>query len=93
VQEFCQVLFESIETSIESSSQRGLISDLYESLLTDSIQCLKCGYESSKETKIYNYNLAVKDPFNNISNGSIEKGLAHYLKKEQLVGDNQYACP
>jgi len=40
---------------------------------------MNCGYESNKETKIYNFNIAVKDPFNNISNESIEKGLAHFL--------------
>ena len=73
------MLLDAIESSLENSPQRGLISDLYETLLTDSISCMNCGYESNKETKIYNFNIAVKDPFNNISNESIEKGLAHFL--------------
>lgn len=43
--------------------------------------------------KIYNFNLTVKDDFNNVLNSSVERGLAHYLKEENMERDNQYDCP
>jgi len=76
-----------------NSPQRNIISDLYECLLTDSITCKECGYQSNKEMKIYNFNLTVKDTMNNLTNSSIEQGLAHYLKEEHMEKDNQYNCP
>jgi ubiquitin C-terminal hydrolase len=42
--------------------------------------------------KIYDFNLTIRDPFTQTQNGSIERGLAHYLKEELLEKDNQYDC-
>lgn len=92
VQEFCRVLFEALNTTFEGTEQASLISDLYDGVLTDTLHCMNCGYDSNKEVRFNDISLTIKDDFSNVFNDSLEKALAHYLHIEKLEGDNQYEC-
>lgn len=86
------MLFEAINTTFEGTEQENLISDLYDGLLTDTIHCTNCGYDSNKEVRFNDISLTIKDEFSNVFNDSLEKALAYYLHTEKLEGDNQYEC-
>lgn len=92
VQEFCRVLFDAIEQSVEGTAQSKMINNLYEGEYIDYVKCLKCLKESSREDKFLDLSLTVKNDFDKIYNDSIEKALANYIRPEELSGDNQYNC-
>lgn len=92
VQEFCRVLFEAINTTFEGTDQATMIADLYDGILSDTVHCTSCGYDSGKEVRFNDISLTIKDDFSNVFNDSLEKALAHYLHIERLEGDNQYEC-
>lgn len=39
VQEFCRVLFEALNTTFEGTAQSSMLSDLYDGVISDSLQC------------------------------------------------------
>mmetsp|Transcript_26094 Transcript_26094/g.25715 ORF Transcript_26094/g.25715 Transcript_26094/m.25715 type:complete len:834 (-) Transcript_26094:354-2855(-) len=92
VQEFCRVLFDAIEQSVESTDQANMIKKLYEGSYIDYVKCLNCLRESSREDKFLDLSLTVRNDFDKIYNDSIEKALANYIRPEELTGSNQYYC-
>ena len=92
VQEFCRVLFDAIELSVNGTFQENMINELYEGTLIDYVKCLKCGNESRREDKFLDLSLTIKNEFENIQNDSVEKAMENYTKTDKLEGDNQYFC-
>ena len=92
VQEFCRVLFDAIEESVQGTEIENLISSLYEGEMTDYVKCLECQRESSRSDKYLDLSLTVRNDFDKIRNDSIEKALNNYIKPELLSQGNQYNC-
>lgn len=92
VQEFCRVLFDAIEQSMEGTSQSNVINELYQGTYIDYVKCLKCNQESCREDKFLDISLAVRNDFEKIYNKSVEMALENFIKHEELTGDNQYFC-
>lgn len=92
VQEFCRVLFDAIEQSVEGTSQANVINELYQGTFIDYVKCLKCGQESCREDKFLDISLPVRNDFDKIYNKSVEMALSGYVKYEELSGENKYFC-
>ena len=92
VQEFCRVLFDAIEQSVEGTSQANVINELYQGTFIDYVRCLKCGQESCREDKFLDISLPVRNDFDKIYNKSVEMAMAGYVKYEELSGENKYFC-
>jgi len=92
VQEFCRVLFDAIEQSVEGTEQANMIKQLYEGTYVDYVKCMNCSHESSREDKFLDLSLTVKNIFDKIYNDSVEKALESYIRPEELTGENQYFC-
>ena len=56
------------------------------------VKCLHCLGESKREESFLDLQLTVMNPFENIYNDSIEKGIDQCLIPEKLEGNNQYFC-
>lgn len=85
-------LLNAVEVSFEQSGQYGVIDELYQGVSNDFIRCKKCCYESKRDSKFYDLQLPISNPFENISNSSIEQALKGMLDVEILQGDNMYEC-
>ena len=92
VQEFCRVLFDAIEQSMEGTNQSNVINELYQGTYSDYVKCLNCGYESCREDKFLDISLAVRSDFDKIYNKSVEMALENFIKHEELTGENKYYC-
>jgi ubiquitin carboxyl-terminal hydrolase 47 len=92
VQEFCRVLFDAIEKSVQGTPEENMINTLYQGETTDYVKCNKCLYQSERSDTFLDLSLTVKNPFDNIYNDSLEKCLYNYVKVEELKEDNQYFC-
>jgi ubiquitin carboxyl-terminal hydrolase 47 len=92
VQEFCRVLFDAIELSVEATQQANMIKDLYEGTLMDYVECKNCKKASCREDKFLDISLTVRNEFDKIYNDSVEKALETYIKPDLLTGDNKYRC-
>ena len=92
VQEFCRVLFDAIEESVQGTPEENMINTLYQGETFDYVKCLHCENQSERSDTFLDLSLTVKSPFDNIYNDSLEKSLYNYIKVEELKGDNQYFC-
>ena len=92
VQEFCRVLFDAIEQSMEGTDQANVINQLYQGTYIDYVKCLGCNFESCREDKFLDISLSVRNDYEKIYNKSVEMALENYIKHEELTGDNQYFC-
>lgn len=92
VQEFCRVLFDAIEKSVQGTPEENMIKKLYEGKMIDYVRCAKCNQESKRRDTFLDLSLTVKSKFDNIYNHSIEKALYSFTKSEVLDGANQYFC-
>ena len=84
VQEFCRVLFDAIEQSMEGTNQSNVINELYQGTYSDYVKCLNCGYESCREDKFLDISLAVRSDFDKIYNKSVEMALENFIKQKNL---------
>jgi ubiquitin carboxyl-terminal hydrolase 47 len=92
VQEFCRVLFDAIEKSVQGTPEENMIKKLYEGKMIDYVKCLNCNHESKRKDTFLDLSLTVKNRFDNIYNESLEKALFNFIKPEMLNGSNQYFC-
>lgn len=92
VQEFCRVLFDAIEKSVQGTPEENMIKKLYEGEMIDYVKCKTCEHESKRQDTFLDLSLTVKSKFDNIYNESLEKALLNFIKQELLDGDNQYYC-
>ena len=92
VQEFCRVLFDAIEKSVQGTPEENMIKKLYEGEMDDYVRCLKCNHESTRNDTFLDVSLTVKSKFDNIYNESLEKALLNFIKPETLDEGNQYFC-
>jgi ubiquitin C-terminal hydrolase len=92
VQEFCRVLFDAIEQSMEGTNQSNVINELYEGTYIDYVKCLNCNNESCREDKFLDISLAVRNDFDKVYNKSVEMALENFSKHEELTGENKYFC-
>jgi ubiquitin carboxyl-terminal hydrolase 47 len=65
-----------------------MIKELYEGVLIDYVECLNCGYESSREDQFLDLSLTVRNVFDKIYNKSVEEALENYIKGDELKGAN-----
>ncbi len=56
---------------MEQNGVYGSIDELFKGINLDFIRCLKCNFESKRNTRFYNLILSISDPFENISNSNI----------------------
>ena len=92
VQEFCRVLFDAIEVSVQGTCQANVINELYQGTYIDFVRCLKCQQESCREDKYLDLSLTIRNEFEKVYNKSVEMALAGYVKCGELNGDNKYYC-
>lgn len=92
VQEFCRVLFDAIEKSVQGTPEENMIKKLYEGKMIDYVRCSKCNNESKRKDTFLDLSLTVRSKFENIYNESIEKALFNFIKPEILDEGNQYFC-
>ena len=92
VQEFCRVLFDAIEKSVQGTPEENMIKKLYEGEMDDYVRCLNCNHESTRNDTFLDVSLTVKSKFDNIYNESLEKALFNFIKPETLDEGNQYFC-
>jgi ubiquitin carboxyl-terminal hydrolase 47 len=92
VQEFCRVLFDAIEKSVQGTPEENMIKKLYEGKMIDYVRCSNCNQESKRKDTFLDISLTVKSKFDNIYNESIEKALYNFIKPETLGEGNQYFC-
>lgn len=93
IQEFLMQLLNAVEVSFEQNGQFGVIDELYQGINNDYIRCKNCGFESKRDSKFFDMQLPISNPFENIQNTSIEQALKGLLDIEVLTGDNKYLCP
>ena len=72
IQEFLMQLLNAVEVSFEQNGQYGVIDELYQGINNDFIRCKTCNYESKRDSKFYDLQLPISNPFENIQNSSIE---------------------
>jgi ubiquitin C-terminal hydrolase len=92
VQEFCRVLFDAIEKSVQGTPEENMIKKLYEGKMIDYVRCSNCSQESKRKDTFLDLSLTVKSKFDNIYNDSLEKALFNFIKPEILNEGNQYFC-
>ncbi|OMJ74395.1 hypothetical protein SteCoe_26692 [Stentor coeruleus] len=92
VQEFCRVLFDAIEKSVQGTPEENMIKKLYEGKMIDYVKCSNCKNESRRIDTFLDLSLTVKSKFDNIYNDSIEKALYTFIKPEILDEGNKYFC-
>ena len=92
VQEFCRVLFDAIEKSVQGTPEENMIKKLYEGKMIDYVKCSNCNQESKRKDTFLDLSLTVKSKFDNIYNDSLEKALFNFIKPEVLDEANQYFC-
>ena len=89
MQEFCRVLFDSIDQSLETKS----ISKLFEGTSQSYVRCKECGRESTRDDTFLDLSLPIKNEFGTgVANSSIEMAIENYIKPELLSDGNQYFC-
>lgn len=92
VQEFCRVLFDAIEKSVQGTPEENMIKKLYEGEMIDYVKCQTCANESNRQDTFLDLSLTVKSQFDNVYNDSIEKALYNFIKPEVLNEGNKYFC-
>lgn len=92
IQEFCRVLFNAIEESFKVIEKPCKINDLYQGAMSDYLKCTQCDYERIRVQEFLDLSLPIKDPWNNISNSTLQEALENYVRAEVLDEDNKYFC-
>ncbi|KDO17018.1 hypothetical protein SPRG_17549, partial [Saprolegnia parasitica CBS 223.65] len=87
VHELYHVLFKALDASLQGSPNANLVKDLYQGTLTDSVQCITCGRESSHDDAFLDLSLAIPS-----TPTSLDDAIATVLAPERLVSDNQWLC-
>ena len=93
VQELLRVLFDALETELDSTSQAGALQSIYRGTWSDYVQCKVCLHQSSNPSSFDDINLAIRafdekqTPFT-----SLGSALTAFLEPETLEGDNAYYC-
>ncbi|OQS03551.1 hypothetical protein THRCLA_04130, partial [Thraustotheca clavata] len=92
VQELCRVLFDALEESFKGTLDEQFVNDLYQGTLKDYVQCVECGYESSRIDNFLDLSLVIRPFGSNQMMKSVEEAIEFFLKPEKLSGDNQWDC-
>lgn len=92
IQELCRVMFDALEKTWQNTEQADLINQLYQGRMKDCVQCLQCGWESSKTVAYQDVPLAVKPFGEGRAYSAVEESLRAFCSHELLDGNNQWFC-
>eukprot|EP01129_Flabellula_baltica_P006901 TRINITY_DN2635_c0_g1_i2.p1 TRINITY_DN2635_c0_g1~~TRINITY_DN2635_c0_g1_i2.p1 ORF type:complete len:911 (+),score=212.51 TRINITY_DN2635_c0_g1_i2:807-3539(+) len=88
----CTVLFDALTNTWAGTEKENFVDELYAFQRINYLNCLECGYQSTRETKCLDLNLTIKGFGQEKAYSSIQESLRSSLVAETLEGDNQYSC-